>query len=870
MNWEKLSEIEFRLLDELADGFEREIKLETKPRIEAWLPKVDENLRPFLLRELLRIESTYNDAGKDDLLSRFPEHSAMVESVFSSADSTLYGSPPNLPGKNKSTKISVQLPDKYSIKKKIASGGMGAVYRAQQLSPVKREVAIKVIRATPDLAELAKRFEFEMQVLVQLDHPNIAKLFEAGVTLDGLPFFSMEFIPGIPINQFVAKENLSLEQRLKLFLQICDAIQHAHQKGVIHRDIKPNNILIFEKDGELTPKVIDFGLAKAFDEFQEFDKPAFETGEGQLLGTINYMSPEQARYDHSAIDIRSDVYSLGIVLYELLTGSTPLQLEQVTAVGIAGALGIIEESNYPAPSNRIRELTGKNGKTPTGNSIRFNRELDLVVLKAISAEPDRRYITVQELAHDIDHYLHCRPVSAKADSMAYSVSKFIKRNRVSCLVAAVLIFASVFGIAFTVVQYDKAQQAQSESALKSAQLEILETQSALDKALLDKAKAEAAQKNAKAESADTMLEIFSRAFIETDPRFSGQEKNLVDVLDTFYFWVENSDFLDEQKGKWLYALSIAYRGNEQPERALQAVEDCMQIAETLFAADDLDLIITKDQLAKCLWDVGDRDKAILIFEELAQICPEALGPGNKQTLACRSHLARVYSELGDYDKAITAFEDVIALQKKHLPENDPDILTAQQNLALTYRDIEDFDKAIELLKSTYQKASSVFTSRHERSIDVGYALVQTYLQQGNYLDAADLEIKILGDLEKNYGDRHHLDLAYKYLNVAITFSKAEDFDSAIKLFEEFVPVFEKKMPSESLAPYRWHYYWGEACLGAEKIDQAVVHLRKALAGLEAALGSSNGEVAGTRKLLIKVLKDAGRTDEAQALVKDGD
>ena len=870
MNWEKLSEFEFRLLDELADGFEREIKMETKPRIEAWLPKVDENLRPFLLRELLRIESTYNDAGKEDLLSRFPEHSAMVESVFSSADSTLYGSPPNLPGKNELKKITVLLPDKYSIQEKIASGGMGAVYRAQQLSPVRREVAIKVIRATPDLEELVRRFEFEMQVLVQLDHPNIAKLFEAGVTLDGLPFFSMEFIPGIPINQFVAKEDLSLEQRLKLFLQICDAIQHAHQKGVIHRDIKPNNVLIFKKDGELTPKVIDFGLAKAFDESHEFEKPAFETGEGQLLGTINYMSPEQARYDHSAIDIRTDVYSLGIVLYELLTGSTPLKLEQVTSVGITGALGIIEESRYPAPSQRIREVTGKNRNTPPNNSIRFNRELDLVVLKAISAEPDRRYFTVQELAHDIENYLNCRPVAAKPDSMTYSVSKFIKRNRVSCIITAAIVLASIAGISFALVQYNNAQQAQSESALKSAQLEILETQSALDKALLDKAKAEAAQKNAKAESADTMLEIFSRAFIETDPRFSGQEKNLVDVLDTFYFWVENSDFLDEQKGKWLYALSIAYRGNDQPERALQAVEDCMQIAESLFEADNLDLIITKDQLAKCLWDVGDRDKAISIFEELAQTCKEALGPGNKQTLACQSHLARVYSEMGDHEKAITAFEEVIALQKKHLPENDPDILTAQQNLALTYRDIEDYEKAIELLETTHKQALSVFTSHHERSIDIGYSLVHTYIKQGNYKDAADLEIKILEDLEKNYGDRHHLDLAYKYLNVAIIFSKAEDFDSAIKLFEEFVPVFEKKMPSESLVPYRWHYYWGEACLGADKIDPAVVHLRKALVGLESALGSSNGEVAGTRELLIKVLEDAGRTDEAQALADDGD
>ena len=299
----------------------------------------------------------------------------------------------------------------YKLLQQVGEGGFGVVYMAEQQEPVRRQVALKIIKPGMDTKEVIARFEAERQALALMDHPNIAKVLDAGATSDGRPFFVMELVKGVPVTEFCDKNSFSTKQRLELFSTICNAVQHAHQKGVIHRDIKPSNVMITLHDGKPVVKVIDFGISKAIS--QRLTEKTLFTQYGQMVGTPQYMSPEQAEMSGLDVDTRSDIYSLGVLLYELLTGTTPLEGEKLRSAGYAEMVRLIQDEEPPKPSMRLSTLGDslsivcKQRGTDESRLRQYVKgDLDWIVMKAIEKDRSRRYETASSFAADVERFLH--------------------------------------------------------------------------------------------------------------------------------------------------------------------------------------------------------------------------------------------------------------------------------------------------------------------------------------------------------------------------------------------------------------------------------------------------------------------------------
>jgi serine/threonine protein kinase/Flp pilus assembly protein TadD len=346
----------------------------------------------------------------------------------------------------------------YQILSVLGEGGCGIVYLAQQNHPIKRRVALKVIKPGMDSKQVIARFEAERQALALLDHPNIAHVFDAGATQTGCPYFAMEYVKGVSITEHCDRHKLSVDERLALFLQVCDAVQHAHQKGIIHRDIKPSNILVSFDNERSVPKVIDFGIAKAIS--QPLTDRTLYTERGQLVGTLEYMSPEQAEMTNQDIDTRTDIYSLGVVLYELLTGTLPFESSALREGGIDHIRKMIREEDPKTPSTKLKtysiEDLDKIAKKRNTEIIRLSRsirgDLDWIVIKALEKDRTRRYGTVNELVMDINRHLRNEPVSVGPPSVAYKTCKFLRRHRASVVTLSATI-AFFVGIVFGTFMY---------------------------------------------------------------------------------------------------------------------------------------------------------------------------------------------------------------------------------------------------------------------------------------------------------------------------------------------------------------------------------------------------------------------------------
>ena len=367
----------------------------------------------------------------------------------------------------------------YQLLRLIGEGGMGQVWLAEQQQPVHRRVALKLIKAGMDTREVVARFESERQALALMDHPAIAKVFDAGSTPEGRPYFVMEYVDGLPINQYCDRHRLTMRQRMELFIQVCEGVQHAHQKAIIHRDLKPSNILVTEIDGRPAPRIIDFGVAKATS--QPVDAATMVTQLGAPIGTIGYMSPEQAGSGED-IDTRSDVYSLGVVLYELMVGALPLDLKKLAA---DEALRRLRDQDAPPPSTRLRLLGGDSTFTAQNRATdlpTLTRQLkgdpDAIVLKALEKDRARRYGTPSELAADIGRYLRNEPVQARPPSRTYQLRKLAQRNRALVFSAAAILIVLLGATVISTREAIRAVRAERSAAasLKQSQEETAKAQ----------------------------------------------------------------------------------------------------------------------------------------------------------------------------------------------------------------------------------------------------------------------------------------------------------------------------------------------------------------------------------------------------------
>jgi eukaryotic-like serine/threonine-protein kinase len=456
---QQLSEI-----DALCDRFDQALVKGHAPRIETFLVEAPDAAREGLLAELLAMEVEHRtkqgDAPKqEEYIQRFPQQKRVVADLFARDTKTLFSddrgtisSPGNLP----------PVLANFRLIKQIGQGGMGVVWLAEQDQPVKRRVALKLIKSEFNSKDVIARFDAEKQALAMMDHPNIARVLDAGTTDDRRPYFVMELVDGISITQYCDDNKLSIDDRLKLFVQVCKAVQHAHQKGIIHRDLKPSNVLVTVIDGEAVPKVIDFGLAKAVERNLQLTDATMQTEFGKVVGTVQYMSPEQAELkgaDSLDIDTRTDVYSLGVMLYELLTGSTPVDKEILGRNALLKILELIRDQDPPRPSSRLSSSSGDVNSVvsdlrrlhPARLQQLLRGELDWIVMKALEKDRTRRYDTADGFARDIQRYLADEVVEARPPSQGYRLKKFVRRNKVQVIAGSLVLLSLVVGFVGTTI-----------------------------------------------------------------------------------------------------------------------------------------------------------------------------------------------------------------------------------------------------------------------------------------------------------------------------------------------------------------------------------------------------------------------------------
>ena len=535
----------------------------------------------------------------------------------------------------------------YKLLQQIGEGGMGVVFMAEQEQPVRRRVAIKVVKPEQAVA----RFEAERQALALMDHPNIAKVLDAGAIDSRVPYFVMELVQGVPITTYCDRYQLSPRERLALFVPVCLAVQHAHQKGIIHRDLKPSNVLVTLSDGKPVPKVIDFGVAKAID--RRLTDATLFTQFGTVIGTLEYMSPEQAEMAGLDIDTRSDVYSLGVLLYQLLTGTTPLALERrkLRRQAYHEVLRRIREEEPPKPSTRLSDsretlatIAAQRKIEPARLTKLLRGELDWIVMKALEKDRTRRYETASAFAHDVERYLRDEPVEACPPSARYRLGKFARKHRT--LLATSAGFAALLVAATTLSTW---------LAIRARVAEKKAAESA--------ATARAAEKKAAARAADTQaVNDFLRNDLLGE---AAPEKNPREMRLTF------KEYLDRAAAK------LEGRFDKQP-----AIEASIRQA-----------------IGNTYWKLGEDSDAQPHLERALELSRAALGEDHPETHAIMNMLALVYQEQGNHARAETLLKKILDDQRSKKGEKDPDTLTYTSNLAVLYQDWGKLDLAEPLFQA---------------------------------------------------------------------------------------------------------------------------------------------------------------------------
>jgi tetratricopeptide (TPR) repeat protein/predicted Ser/Thr protein kinase len=541
----------------------------------------------------------------------------------------------------------------YKLLERLGEGGMGVVYLAEQEQPVRRQVALKIIKPGMDSAAVIARFEAERQALALMDHSNIARVYDAGTTPQGRPYFVMELVRGLPINRYCDEHRLPPEQRMEMIISVCRAVQHAHQKGVIHRDLKPGNILVAVQDGKPLAKVIDFGVAKAIHQ-SSLEQTAF-TQLGMLIGTPEYMSPEQAGSNPAEVDTRSDVYALGVILYELLTGSTPLDRRQLRKAGYEQMLRTIRETDPPRPSTRLStagEATASSAALRRMEPRRLARllagDVDAIVMKCLQKDRGQRYETVSALASDIGHFLSGEPVSAGPPGMGYRIGKFIRRHKVAIAVAAVLMLSFIAGAAGTTVGLIR----------ESRQRKIAETQ----RGIAEQQRSEAQRQQQLAEQqraiADAVSNFQVNMLQSADPAHTlGAKLTVVQAVTTA------GEELD--KGELGHQPAVEAAVRSAVGQTLQSLGEYKSAEHHLRRALDL-----RRQLAK--------------------------SPDDPKIALAATDLGLLLQLLGQVDEAGALLDEALNIQRKNLPPNDPQLATALSNLGLVRQDQGNTTAAEEL------------------------------------------------------------------------------------------------------------------------------------------------------------------------------
>lgn len=778
-----------------------------------------------ILRE--RIERLLRAARTDDAFLETP----VLQKTTSSPDRIVYGQ--------------VSVGDSigpYTLVDTLGEGGMGTVFLANQNAPVHRKVAIKVIKSGMDSEQVLARFDTERQALSMMNHPNIAQAFEAGTTDQGRPYFVMELVDGIPITRYCDEHRLDIQQRLELFIPLCDAVQHAHQKGIIHRDLKPSNVLVSEYEGRSIPKIIDFGIAKAVND-PITSQPSL-TQFGQIIGTMEYMSPEQSRFNPHDVDTRSDIYSLGALLYELIAGSTPIQANRLKDLAWDELARWIRDEEPVAPSARIagdpnqKIISEMRRSTPTQLQRDVRGELDWILSKALSKERTRRYQSASDLAKDIQRYICNEPVEASPPSTAYRAKKYLLRNRLAIGSFAMVISALILGLAGTTWQ---AREASRARAIAELQRDIAQSESQKAYEAESRASREAEKVLKQSVYSQAIANFVNHHLLEfTDPDIEPDRNiSLRTVLDRAAVSIQALNDAPETQAAIRHTLAKSYLSLGEYAEARSHAEAAIALQKAALGETHPESLATRMLLAEILlrcceyreandaftrtvelcqknlgsahiltlqgvrgqgisWaKLGRLKEANDLFEGLYRVQASTLGENHRDSLETRRALAEVSAEMGRHLEAIEAFNTILDITQEKLGHSHPLALKIQSNIAASQVELGQYVEARKTLQSTVDATAASLGELHPETIVRKSSLAAISLKNGQLKESASLQRDLLATAEERLGRKHLITLQIA-MSLAEVLHEQGANDESKRLYENALAISDQLLEPHSL------------------------------------------------------------------------
>ncbi len=730
----------------------------------------------------------------------------------------------------------------YKILERLAEGGMGVVYLAGQTEPVKRQVALKVIKPGMDTKQVIARFEAERQALAVMDHPNIAKVFDGGTTDEGRPYFAMEYVAGVSITEYCDMHRLTVSERLDLFEGVCQAVQHAHQKSVIHRDLKPSNILVAVQDGNPVPKVIDFGIAKAIG--PSLTEKTLHTQLGQLIGTPAYMSPEQAEMTGLDVDTRTDIYSLGVILYELLAGELPFEHRDLQGFG---AIVTLRDTEAPRPSLRFDTLGARKkgiadcrSTDPGTLAKRLKGDLDWIVMKAIEKDRTRRYDTANALLFEIRRYLNNEPVLARAPSVGYRMGKFVRRHKAGVAAGVVVAMAVVSGLALATVGMLRAR-----SAERVAQQE--------------------------AETARQVSDFLVGLFQLSDPTAARtNEITAREILDRGAERIE-TELADQPlvQARMMATMGSAYRGLGRYESATPLLERALERLESLSGESDLEVANTKVALANLMIWKADYPRAESLNREALATYRQRLGDDHPAVVGTTQNLVFGFLRAQtNYDEAESLMLNILAKQRAVDLENEDQAATMDY-LCWIYINKGDLDAAEAMCRDALQLRRKLLGSDNfDISISL-HRMAVVFRQQGRYELALSTYQDALSMNQRLFGEDHP-EMAYNLNDMAIIYRVIGEPETGLPYAREAVRIrrtlLRNDNPERSEALYNLAALLRDVGLSDEAADiflEALAVDERALSARserDAAYVSAFSRLTARRAATLRAL---GRNEEAE-------
>jgi non-specific serine/threonine protein kinase/serine/threonine-protein kinase len=731
--------------------------------------------------------------------------------------------------------------DGYRLLQRVGEGGMGEVWLAEQVRPVRRQVAFKMIKAGMDTAHVVARFEAERQALAVMDHPAIAKVFDAGATPQGRPYFVMEYVRGEPITTYCKRHRLSTRDRLHLFLQVCDGVQHAHQKGIIHRDLKPSNILVTLLDGRPVTKIIDFGVAKAI--AQPLIAGTMYTEIGVLIGTPEYMSPEQAEMSGLDIDTRSDVYALGVVLYELLTGLLPFDTKRLRDRGLDEIRRTIRDVEPLRPSARVTTAAREAAAGVRSDSIVLGRELrgdlDWITMRALEKDRTRRYGSAAEFADDLRRHLNNLPVVACPPSTRYRVGKFVRRHRVGVAVSAVLVTLLVAFATTTAIQAMRIAQerdrANQEAAVATAINDFLRTD------VLAQASADAqADTNAAPDPDLKVRTALDRAAQRIAGKFKGQplvEASIRQVIGRTY-------------------MDLALYPEARPH-----LEQALALRREARLDTDAESLTLLNSLAELQMRQGRFVEAEPLYVSLLDLRRRVQGAEDRGTLETMNDLGVLYRRMGRLADAEKLLTDALEIRRRVQGAEHPETLVAMSNLGVVYGNQRQPAKAMAIQQEVLAIRRRVLGPDHPNTLQSANNLGSNLLNLKRFSEAEPLLIEAVDGRRRTLGENHP-DTLVSMSNLATLYRNQGDYARAAPLFTA-VMEGRKRLHGESHPDTLLSMYsLGRLAYLQRNYPVAESQLLTAVEGQVRALGPQHPTTEQTRRALVRLYADWGKPDKA--------